>query len=118
MPELLWVIGVLMLISAAAIVQLVPWPYLLEAGNQFMLAAAALGVPLEGIYYLLLGLTLSYAGTRPRGWYWRPFKHHHLLSVRQRWLVLPFFYSGALSFLAIVFGIGVTLLGMLAAVIQ
>jgi hypothetical protein len=118
MPELLWVLGLLAVVCAAATVELVPWPVLLEGGNTFMLASAAIGVPVELVYYLLLAIALAYAGRRPSGWFWRPFQHHHLLGPRQRWLVLPWFYTGALAFVAIVLGIAVVLLGMLAAVVQ
>ncbi len=118
MPEVLWVIGILLLVGAAAAIELVPWPVLLELGNQIMLTSAAVGVPLELIYFAGLGAALRYSGERPRGWYWRSFDHHHLLTPRQRGLVLPFFYLGALSFVAIVLGIAITVLGMLAAALQ
>ncbi|MGD8859445.1 MAG: hypothetical protein PVI30_05495 [Myxococcales bacterium] len=118
MPELLWVIGVLMLIGAAGAIELVPWPLIVESGNDLMLASAALGIPLEIAYFLLLWLCLRHGGAPPAGWYWVSFKHHHLLGRAQRWLVLPLFYAGALSFLGIVFGIATVLLGMLAAAVQ
>jgi hypothetical protein len=75
-------------------------------------------VPLEILYFAALGIALTLSGTRPRGWYWRPFHHHHLLSKPQKWLVLPLYYAGALSFAGIVLGILVVLLGMVAAVRQ
>jgi len=105
MPELLWVVGALLLIFSFSAGSLWGWDRLLATGNDLMLGAALVAIPLELIYYVLLGLTLYTAGTVPRGWYWRPFAHHHLLSARQRLLVLPFFYSSALGFLAIVIGI-------------
>lgn len=118
MPELLWVIAVLLVIGAVAAVQLVPWPDLLQLGNDLMLSAAALGVPLELVYFALLALCLRYNGSPPRGWYWRSFDHHHRLGTGQRWLVLPWFYIGALSFLAIVLGIAITVLAMIGAAVQ
>ncbi len=118
MPEALWVVGLLLLFGAVGAARLVAWTTLLAAGNSLMLGSAALGVPLELLYYALLAATLSWNGTRPRGWYWRPFEHHHLLGRGQKLLVLPWFFAGALSFLAIVLGIAVTLLGMVAAAIQ
>jgi len=117
-PELLWVIAVLLMIGAAAAIEIVPWPIMLEFGNDFMLSSAALGVPLELLYFMALAWTLGYSGVRPPGWYWRSFKHHHLLGPRQRWIVLPLFYAGALSFLAIVLGIAIAVLGMISAVLQ
>ena len=43
---------------------------------------------------------------------WRPFAHHHLLSTRQRWLVLPVFWAAALAFVAILLAISTVLLGL------
>ena len=70
------------------------------------------------MYFTALGVALTWTGRRPLGWYWRPFLHHHLLSARQKFWVLPWFLTGALSFLGIVFGIAITVLGMIAAAIQ
>lgn len=118
MPEILWVVGLLLFIGAISAVQVVPWPMLIESGNDLMLATAAVGIPLEIVYYALLAVALFWGAGLPRGWYWRPFQHHHLLGPRQRWLVLPWFYLGALAFLGIVLGIAVVLLGMLGAAVQ
>ena len=115
MQEALWVTGLVLLVFAYGAVELVPWPDLLEAGSAVMLGSASIGLPLEAIYYLLLGLALKFSGQMPQGWYWRPFEHHHLLGRRQRWLILPFFYTGALSFLVITLGIITSVLGMVAA---
>jgi hypothetical protein len=117
-PEVLWVVGLLLLFGAVGAVQLVPWVTLIQIGNALMLDSAALGVPLELVYYALLGGILTWTGQRPNGWYWRPFLHHHLLSRGQKLLVLPWFFAGALSFLSITLGIAVALLGMLAAAVQ
>jgi len=117
-PEVLWVVGLMLLFAGVGAVRLVPWTALLSAGNALMLGSAALGVPLEVIYYALLAAVLTWAGHRPAGWYWRPFEHHHLLSRKQKLMVLPWFFAGALSFLSIVFGIAITVLGMVAAAVQ
>jgi hypothetical protein len=118
MPEVLWVLGMLLALGAFGAVRLVPWSNLLSTGYDLMLDSAALGIPLEIIYFVALPLALRYSGRLPRGWYWKSFEHHHLLGPRQKWLVLPWFFSGALSFLGIVFGIALTVLGMIAAVVQ
>ena len=118
MPEVLWVLGMLLALGALGALRLVPWQGLLSTGYDLMLDSAALGIPLEIVYFAALALALRYSGRLPRGWYWKSFEHHHLLGPRQKWLVLPWFFSGALSFLGIVFGIALTVLGMTAAVVQ
>jgi hypothetical protein len=117
-PEIVWVAAVMLLLGAVGVVELVPWLQLLSAGNALMLRSAALGVPLELIYFVTLGVVLTRTGQRPHGWYWRPFQHHHLLTRPQKLLVLPWFVSGALTFLSIVLGIAIAVLGMIGAVVQ
>ena len=115
--ELLWVAGLLLLLVGAALVNLVPWLVLLRIGEVTMLGAAAIGIPLELVYFGLLAYALS--GTdRPDGWYWRSFEHHKLLTRGQRRWVLPWFYAGALSFLVIVIGMLILFLAVVAAVQQ
>jgi hypothetical protein len=112
------VAGVLLLLCAIGAVELVPWVQLIGVGNSLMLNSAALGIPLELIYFAALGIALTQNGTRPRGWYWRTFQHHHLLTRTQKFLIMPWFVTGALTFLCIVLGIVITVLGMIGAVVQ
>jgi hypothetical protein len=118
MNELGWVLLFLLVMLAIGASQAYPATEVMAIGNSLMLRCAAAGLPLEAAYYLLLGVTLSASGLRPVGWYWRPFQHHHLLGRREKLLVLPFFYAGALAFLGIVLGIFVVVVGMVAAVRQ
>jgi hypothetical protein len=118
MAEVLWVTAMLLLMGAFGAVRLVPWLDILWAGKIMMLGSAGIGVPLEIVYFTTLGAALSWSGRRPAGWYWRPFLHHHLLSPRQKLVVLPWYMTGALAFVGIVLGIGVTVLGMIAAAVQ
>ena len=99
-------------LAALAVAQALPGLVLVEHGQLVMLGAAAAGIPLQIAYFSSLGLVLSAAGTRPCGWYWRPFAHHHLLPPGRRWLVLPLFYAGALAFVVIVLAIAVLCLGL------
>jgi hypothetical protein len=116
--ELAWVLGFVLLLLAVGASQAYPATEVMAIGNALMLRCAAIGLPLEAVYYLLLGVTLTASRLRPPGWYWRPFLHHHLLGRREKLLVLPFFYLGALAFLGIVLGIFVVVIGMVAAVRQ
>ena len=114
MQELLWVIGLLALVSAWAAVRLVPGFVIVFAGQTLMLGSAAVGIPLELVYFALLAWALHANGEVPKGWYWRSFAHHHLLTRQQRLWVLPPFYAGALAFLGIGLGIAIVVLGFIA----
>lgn len=118
MHELGLVIGLLLLIGAYASVGIVPWFVIVDAGRTLMLSAAALGIPLEVVYFTALGWALRRNGSTPAGWYWRSFAHHHLLTKEQRPWVLTPFYAGALAFAAIALGIAIVLLGFIAAAAQ
>lgn len=111
------VVGLLLLFGAIGAVQAIPWSTLLEFGYTLMLEAAWIGIPAELLYFAALALCLHLNGAPPSGWYWRSFEHHDRLSAAQRLWVLPVFYLGALSFLAIVLGIGVVLLAVVAAAV-
>lgn len=117
MQELAWVFGLVLLLVGAALINTVPWLALMNLGQTTMLGAAALGIPLELVYFSLLGLALGGVG-RPKGWYWRSFEHHKLLSAAQRRWVLPWFYSGALCFVVIVLGMLLVFLAVVAAAQQ
>ena len=95
-----------------------PHPTHPSLGQALMLRSSALGIPLELIYFALLAFALHAHPQFPKGWYWRSFEHHHLLSQSQRRWVLPFFYVGALAFLGIALGIGMVLLGGISALQQ
>ena len=114
MHELLWVMGLLVLVGAWAAVGLVPGDSLVLGGQYVMLSSAAVGVPLEILYFALLAWALHFNGAAPPGWYWRSFDHHHLLTPLQRRLVLPPFYGGALAFLGIGLGIAIVVLGFVS----
>lgn len=115
MAEAGWALGVLLLVGGITAAELLGFADLVMLGQQVMLTSAALGIPLELVYYALLAVALTRAGARPEGWYWRPFAHHHLLGARARWLILPIFYLGALAFLGIVVGIALVLLAFVVA---
>lgn len=114
MHEALWVLGLLLVVGAYAAIGLVPGDVLVLTGQYVMLGSAAVGVPLELLYFALLAWALRLNGTAPDGWYWRSFNHHHLLTRQQRFLVLPPFYAGALAFLGIALGIAIVLLGFVS----
>ena len=102
-------VGALLALGAAASL---PGLVLVREGQAVMLAAAAVGIPLQVLYYALLGATLSWSRVRPAGWYWRPFAHHHLLGPGQRRLVLPVFWAAAAAFVVILLGIASVVLGL------
>jgi hypothetical protein len=114
MQEAIWVIGLLIAVGAYAASGVLPALQLVGLGQVVMLSAAAVGVPLELLYYALLAWTLHANGKAVRGWYWRSFEHHASLTRAQRPWVLTPFYLGALAFLTIALGIATVLLGFVA----
>jgi hypothetical protein len=115
MAEAVWALVLLVVLGAITAARTFAWGELIEVGQALMLRASAIGIPLELVYFALLALALRNNPARPRGWYWRSFEHHHLLTRTQRLRVLPFFFLGALAFLGIALGIGLVLLGAIAA---
>lgn len=118
MQEALWVLGLLLLACAYAVVSAVAGDELLLVGLDVMLSSAAVGIPLELVYFLLLTWALHANRRAAKGWYWRSFEHHASLSPSQRRFILPPFYAGALAFLGIVLGIAICVLGFVALVMH
>lgn len=114
----MWAVLLLMAVVTFTASAAFPWDQVMVTGRDLMLASAAVGIPLELIYFVALGIALGRPGPRPRGWYWRSFAHHHLLSQRARQWVLPWFYLGALSFLGIGLGILIVALAVVTALRQ
>ena len=117
MRELSLVIGVGLVLWVLVQVLAIPATTTLLTGQMIMVVGGVLGVPLQLIYFACLGVFLRRAGA-PAGWYWRSFDHHHLLVGYERWLVLPWFYTGALCMVACLIGIAVTVIGVAALLIQ
>ena len=115
MQETLWVLGFLLAIAAYVAATTVAPDQLVIAGQFVMFRSAAVGVPLELLYFALLAWALHANANAPRGWYWRSFEAHSLLLPWQRYWVLPPFYLGAFAFLGIVIGIVISLLGFVTA---
>jgi len=69
----------------------------LHAGWVFMIQLGLASVVCEVLYFQALFVSLRANGEVPERWYERSFDHHHLLSLRQKVLVLPFFWAGALG---------------------
>jgi len=109
-------LAVLVALSFLAWLLTLPPAAVMLTGQTVMLGGGAVGIPLELVYYALLGAALGRRSALPRGWYWRPFEHHHLLSPREAWLVLPFFWTGLVAFVVCVLGIVVTTVGLVATV--
>ncbi len=118
MLELAWAFLLILALGAVTATVLVPWQGLLETGQVVMVASAAIGIPLEIIYYAALGFLLGRGRTRPAGWHWRSFAYHKELSPRARLIVLPFFFAGALAFLFAALGIGLVFIAFVAAARQ
>jgi hypothetical protein len=118
MAEFVWALALLLVLGAITAARLLGWSALVELGQEVMLRSSAIGIPVELAYFALLAVSIRKHPACPRGWYWRSFEHHHLLTPTQRRYVLPFFYLGALAFLGIAMGIGLVLLGAVSALQQ
>lgn len=118
MREAAFVFGIIVLLLVVVGVGVLPPEDILLNGRVLMLGAGSVGVPLEVVYFAALGFTLRHRDGLPAGWYWRSFDHHHLLRGAERWLVLPFFYVGALCFVVGVFGIFITGAGLFSMFVQ
>jgi hypothetical protein len=82
MQEVMWAVLLLLALAGFGASAMFPWEQVTIAGRDLMLGSAAAGIPLELVYFTLLGIALGRPGPRPRGWYWRSFLHHRLLSPR------------------------------------
>jgi hypothetical protein len=118
MAEIGWALLLLLVLGAITAARWFGWSELVELGQTLMLRSSGVGIPLELVYFTLLAITIRKHSACPKGWYWRSFEHHHLLTATQRRYVLPFFYLGALAFLGIAIGIGMVLLGAISALQQ
>jgi len=113
--ETLCVLGFVALACLVTAAGVLPSIEIVRSGQTLMLASAAIGIPLELIYFATLGCALRFGSVGcPPGWFWRPFLHHDRLSASQRLAVLPLFYLGALAFIGIVLGVAIVVLGMLS----
>ncbi len=112
MKEAWWVIAAVGLMMLVGVARALPFMDVLRVGQATMLYGAGIGVPLEVAYFAALGVSLRMNRTLPKGWFWRPFDHHHLLSPRQRLAVLPFYVTGALSFALATLGILIVLIAI------
>ena len=90
-------IVVLAFVALAAIaygVEFVAEPSVYQLAWLLMTVLGLVAVVAESIYFAALFASLQQNGEVPKRWYARSFEHHHRLSPRQRWLVLPFFWLG------------------------
>jgi hypothetical protein len=116
--EAAWSLAILALLGALALVQALGAEALVLFGRDMMVRAAALGLPLELVYFAALGHVLRRSGGAPRGWYWRSFEHHHRLMPGARRWVLPWFYLGTLAMLAIVLGVVLVVLALVGVALR
>jgi hypothetical protein len=116
MRETTWVIGVILLCFAGVALQALPDVDWLRLGRSLMLASASVGIPLELLYFgaLAVALQTRHSAGAPSGWYWRPFDQHGLLSSAAKCVVLPFYYGGAAAFVAVIVGVLMVVVAMIA----
>ena len=117
MRETALALGIALSLLAVATLLTLPSETVMVEGTRVMLGAAAVGVPLEVVYFTALAIALGRRAALPKGWYWRSFDHHHRLRGAERRIVLPIFYAGALAFLICILAIVTTLVGLVATLL-
>ncbi len=118
MQEIGVVTAIIALLLFVVFLASAPGDQLILMGQSGMLTLGAVGVGLEVVYFALLGAALHRRKVAPKGWYWRSFAHHHLLSKSERRVIMPFFVLGAIAFLLIVLFIIVTVAGVVSLFVQ
>ena len=116
--EAAFAVAITLLLLLMALVLTLPPDTVMLGGRDVMLAAGLTGIPIEVVYFAALGVALARRSVLPAGWYWRSFDHHHLLLGRERWIVLPWFYAGAVAFVICMLGIVVAGTGLVAIALR
>jgi hypothetical protein len=113
--EALLVLGVVATLAGAALLAAVVEPdVLLQAGAWITVVGLAIGVPAGCGYHVVLYRALRARGRPPARWWLRPVDLHVLLHGRDRSRVLGWFVLGGATFLMVVIGCAVVVLGLLA----
>ncbi len=118
MIETLLVIGTVLGLTVAGLLgAFVPVDMLLYAGGVLTGAGLVIGVPAGFWYHVALYRTLRPRGPVPARWWLHPVPLHAQLLEDERRGVLRWFVAGGLGFCVVVIGFGVTVLGLLAALV-
>ncbi len=119
MIETLLVIGTVLGLTVAGLLgAFVPVDMLLYAGGVLTGAGLVIGVPAGFWYHVALYRTLRPRGPVPARWWLHPVPLHAQLQEDERRGVLRWFVAGGLGFCVVVIGFGVTVLGLLAALVS
>ena len=93
------VLAALLLAGLGYGIQSVAQPDVYQSAWLWMIGICTAAVVAEVIYFSTLFFALKTLQEMPRRWYARSFEHHKLLSPLQRYLILPWFFVGALGLL-------------------
>lgn len=96
--ELALVVAVVLLLVCVSLLSTIGWFTLVRMSLAISVASAMVGIPLEAVYFGMMIFIARREGNWQRGWIWRSFEHHARLSRAQRWVILPFFFLGAMAF--------------------
>jgi len=113
MAELIVALAPLILLVGLALTAIfVPLQVLASFALALMALGFVLGMPAGLGYHVVLRRELLLVGALPRGWYWRPQKHHRLLDLPAQRRLRPWFVVGAGGFLLIVVGFALAALAL------
>jgi hypothetical protein len=116
MVETLIVVALLVLLAGAGwAALLLPWQVIAATGAVCAALGLLFGVPSGVYYHVQLHAQLAPRGLLPARWWWSPVRFHRHLLEGERGRVMPWFYAGAIGFVLIVLGCGITLFGILLA---
>ncbi|MCP4674868.1 MAG: hypothetical protein GY854_05035 [Deltaproteobacteria bacterium] len=115
MRELLLVIVLVVVFAALGAVALVSWRTLFYVSIWLVVIGIVVGVPTGFIYHVLLYRKLKPRDEIPRGWVWGPIRLNAKLTPRERLLVLPWCYVGAMGFFVIIVGFVLIVASMILA---
>jgi hypothetical protein len=103
------------LLGSVALVALVPWVLLLEAGALLAAAGMAVGVPAGLLYHVRLRSELVRARALAPRWWWTPIRQHRHLDDEALRRVLPSCLVGAAGFAVAALGCALAFLGVVAS---
>lgn len=92
-----------------------PWDWLIAGGLALGLLGLALGVPTGLVYHLRLREALLREHALERRWWLRPVSLHERITAPDMGRVLPWFRAGAASFVVVILGSVLMVIGVMKA---
>ena len=114
MREIIIVFLVLGALLGLSTMMLVPWVTGMTIGFYVMIGGIVVGVPTGIVYHVLLYRALRPFGPLPKGWYWNATKLNDTAPRVLRRAIWIWCWIGAVGFFAIMLGVLMIVLAMVA----